>query len=232
MKWLIGIAKLAVSAAVTSLCCVALTFAAANTYVDLLLDQYHIPRPAGQKIEWSAFMSRFTAQLGLGAGGGSGGTAKPKDLAVSVPPAGGNTSSSSEAGTKERTQTEGKTTAPGSGKANDDPYRVPEDAVAVWSRQSGKANSKQDSLAEQDRKVVVSSEEVTKKKEQLSEADKAKIFSLMVSRVPQEDMQTISKLMEDGITAGELKEIERLLQKSLKSDEYKQLMDLIQKETP
>ncbi|MBU7318844.1 hypothetical protein [Paenibacillus oleatilyticus] len=229
MKWLIGIAKLAVSAAVTSLCCVALTFAAANTYVDLLLDQYHIPRPAGQKIEWSAFMSRFTAQLGLGAGGG---TAKPKDLAASVPPAGGNPSSSSEAGTKERTQTEGKTTAPGSGKANDDPYRVPEDAVAVWSRQSGKASSKQDSLAEQDRKVVVSSEEVTKKKEQLSEADKAKIFSLMVSRVPQEDMQTISKLMEDGITAGELKEIERLLQKSLKSDEYKQLMDLIQKETP
>lgn len=232
MKWLIGIAKLAVSAAVTSLCCVALTFAAANIYVDLLLDQYHIPRPAGQKIEWSAFMSRFTAQLGLGAGGGSGGTAKPKDLAVSVPPAGGNTSSSSEAGTKERKQTEGKTTAPGSGKANDDPYRVPEDAVAVWSRQSGKASSKQDSLAEQDRKVVVSSEEVTKKKEQLSEADKAKIFSLMVSRVPQEDMQTISKLMEDGITASELKEIERLLQKSLKSDEYKQLMDLIQKETP
>lgn len=231
MKWLIGIAKLAVSAAITSLCCVALTFAAANTYVDLLLDQYHIPRPAGQKIEWGAFMSRFTAQLGLGAGGGSGVPAKPKDLAVSVPPA-GNTPSSSETGTKERTQTDGKTTAPGSGKANDDPYRVPEDAVAVWSRQSGKTSGKQDSLTEQERKVVVSSEEVTKKKEQLSEADKAKIFSLMVSRVPQEDMQTISKLMEDGITAAELKEIERLLQKSLKSDEYKQLMDLIQKETP
>ncbi|MCP3775203.1 hypothetical protein NLX71_18185 [Paenibacillus sp. MZ04-78.2] len=229
MKWLIGIAKLAVSAAITSLCCVALTFAAANTYVDLLLDQYHIPRPAGQKIEWSAFMSRFTAQLGLGTGGGV--PAKPKDLAVSVPPA-SNTPSSSETGMKERTQTDGKTTAPGSGKANDDPYRVPEDAVAVWSRQSGKASNKQDSLAEQERKVVVSSEEVTKKKEQLSEADKAKIFSLMVSRVPQEDMQTISKLMEDGITAGELKEIERLLQKSLKPDEYKQLIGLIQKETP
>ncbi|MCM3271762.1 hypothetical protein [Paenibacillus elgii] len=231
MKWLLGIAKLAVSAAVTSLCCVALTFAAANTYVDLLLDQYHIPRPAGQKIEWGAFMSRFTAQLGLGAGGGSGVPTKPKDLAVSVPPA-GNTPSSSETGTKERTQTDGKTTTPGSGKANDDPYRVPEDAVAVWSRQSGKAGSKKDSLTGQEQRIVVSSEEVTKKKEQLSEADKAKIFSLMVSRVPQEDMQTISKLMEDGITAGELKEIERLLQKSLKSDEYKQLMDLIQKETP
>ncbi len=231
MKWILWIAKLAVSAAVTSLCCVALTFAAANTYVDLLLDQYHIPRPAGQKIEWSAFMSRFTAQLGFGAGDGSSAPAKPKDLAVSVPP-GGNPPSSSETGTKERTQTGGKTTAPGSGKANDDPYRVPEDAVAVWSRQSGRTDGKQDSLAEQERRVVVSSEEVTKKKEQLSEADKAKIFSLMVSRVPQDDMQTISKLMEDGITSAELKEIEQLLQKSLKPDEYKQLLDLIQKETP
>lgn len=231
MKWMIWIAKLAVSAAVTSLCCVALTFAAANTYVDLLLDQYHIPRPAGQKIEWGTFMNRFTAQLGLGAGSGSDVPAKPKDLAVSVPPA-GNTPSSSETGTKERTQTDGKTTAPGSGKTNDDPYRVPEDAVAVWSRQSGKTDSKQDGLTEQEQKVVVSSEEVTKKKEQLSEADKAKIFSLMVSRVPQEDMQTISKLMEDGITSAELKEIEQLLQKSLKPDEYKQLLGLIQKGTP
>ncbi|MED4600570.1 hypothetical protein P9314_07610 [Paenibacillus validus] len=222
LKWLM---KLAVTAAVTSICCVALTFMAVNTYVDLVLEQLHIQRPATAKIGWGSFFNRFTTTVGFGAGGGTNAMAvdEPKDAAVSanVNP------DSTETGSKEN-----QSGLPSAGKAErTDPYRVPEDAVAVWGQQSVKeleGVSGDESGAAEDRKVVVSSEEFTKKKEQLSEADKAKVFSLLVSRIPQQDMQTISQLMEDGLTAAEIKELEQLLQKHLKPEEYRDLLALIQ----
>ncbi|MCR8634855.1 hypothetical protein [Paenibacillus radicis (ex Xue et al. 2023)] len=79
-------------------------------------------------------------------------------------------------------------------------------------------------------KVVVSGEEFTKKKEQLSTNDKTKIFNLLVKRLPQNEIQHISKLMEDGITASELKEIEQLLQTYMKPEEYSQLLGMIKQQ--
>jgi len=113
----------------------------------------------------------------------------------------------------------------------------PEDAIAVFGHQSGQsgagaAGSSGSGLSgseasDADRRVVVSGEDFTKKKEQLSNEDKNKIFNLLVSRIPQDEMQRISRLMEDGITASELKEIEQVLQKYLKQDEYNQLLGMI-----
>ncbi|NHN32251.1 hypothetical protein [Paenibacillus agricola] len=75
-------------------------------------------------------------------------------------------------------------------------------------------------------KVVVSGEEFTKKKEQLSNDDKNQIFKLL-TRVPQAEIQHISLMMEDGITASELSSIEKLLQNYLKPEEYSQLLGMI-----
>jgi hypothetical protein len=79
-------------------------------------------------------------------------------------------------------------------------------------------------------KVVVSSEEFAKKKEQLSSDDKNKIFKLLMTRIPQAEIQKISQIMEDGITASELKDIEQLLQNYLKPEEYSQLLSMIKPE--
>lgn len=116
----------------------------------------------------------------------------------------------------------------------------PEDAIAVFGHQSGQPDTGAGSAsgsgsggsgaagaADADRRVVVSGEDFTKKKEQLSDEDKNKIFNLLVTRIPQDEMQRISRLMEDGITASELKEIEQVLQKYLKQDEYNQLLGMI-----
>lgn len=214
MKWMSWLLKLGVSAAVTSLCCVVVTFLAVNAYVDVLLDQYQIQRPGNQKIEWNRFVNRFTAQLGFGTNEAAT-PQQPRDLAVSADPG----STSSETGSKKSGGADHDGEA---SKDTADPYPVPEDAVAVWSRQSG-----QTELPEEERRIVVSSEEFAKKKDQLSEANKAKIFSLLVPRVPQEEMQRISVILEDGITAAELKELEELLQRHLKPEEYQQLQSLI-----
>ncbi|MCZ8517624.1 hypothetical protein O9H85_35945 [Paenibacillus filicis] len=248
LQWLL---KLAVSAAVTSVCCVALTFVTVNTYVNMLLDQYHIERPAGQQLDWNQFVSGMTRQLGAmtGFSGGSKGPGKAaigtgaetgsgfgsssgtgtvkssgsgKDLAVS----GLALKDSGKDPTAVPSSPSGGSTTP-SGTPNtgtDAGRKPPEDAVAVMGRQSVSGTD----APNDDRKIVISSEEVLKRKNQLSSENKAKIFSLLSSRLPEEEIQKISLLMEDGITAGKLKEIEQILQKYLKADEYAQLLNMIQ----
>lgn len=217
--------KLAVSAVITSLCCVAMTFFAVNTYVDMLLDQYHIERPASQQLSWNQFASRMMSQFSAfaePARPNSGSFAdKPKDLAVSSGTGGGGNGSlpsTSETGSKQNKDGDNPTSKGAEGER-----KPPEDAVAVWSRQS----TGQGSAADEERRVVVSAEEFTKKKNELSEADKAKVFSVLASRVPAEEIQKISLLLEDGITGAELKELEQLLQKRLKPEEYSELQKLI-----
>lgn len=239
LQWLL---KLAVTAAVTSVCCMVLTFAAVNTYVNMLLDQYHIQRPAGQQLGWGPFLSAMTRQIGglaaadgsgsgtaagTGAGAGSGaGAGGGKDLAVS---AGG--SALTDNGTPEPKS--GQTSSPGgssgtpnSGTKPDTDRKPPDDAVAVWSRQSSSSASSSGSASD-DQKIVVSGEDFTKRKEQLSSENKAKIFSMLTTRVPEAEIQKISMLMEDGLTAAELKEVEQILQKYLKPDEYAQLLAMV-----
>lgn len=227
MKGLVWLMKLAITAVVTSFCCVVLTFMAVNTYVDLVLEQLHIQRPASAKISWGTFAGRFASTLGLEAGHGSGTGAMAADVAKEEAVSANAGPDREEAGLKDS-----KTVSPSGSRAEQtDPYRVPEDAVAVWGQQSVKELedvSGAGSGAAEDRKVVVSSDEFTKKKEQLSEAEKAKVFSLLVSRIPQQDMQRISLLMEDGLTAAEVKELEQILQKHLKPEEYRDLLALIQ----
>ncbi|UUZ82530.1 hypothetical protein LJK88_50795 [Paenibacillus sp. P26] len=46
----------------------------------------------------------------------------------------------------------------------------------------------------------MSGEDFTKRKEQLSSENKAKIFSMLTTRVPEAEIQKISMLMEDGLT--------------------------------
>ncbi|WP_426450374.1 hypothetical protein ACP26L_35745 [Paenibacillus sp. S-38] len=232
MKWLKSLVRLGVTATVTSVCCVALTFLAVNTYVDMLLDQYHIQRPAGQKIDWSGFAGRFSAQLGLGSAVSEPSPAGGKDLAVAaqaqpstVPDAESGTTSGGGSGS-------GSGAAPGAGDQRPvDPYRKPDDAVAVWSRQSSsQLQGSQDSGQEADKKIVMSGEEFNKLKDGLSESDKSKVFGMLYNRVPPEEMQKISLLLEDGITAAELKELEQVLQRNLKEEEYKQLLGMIEKQ--
>lgn len=221
MRWMNGILKMVLTAAITSICCIVLTFFTVKTYADFLLDQYHIQRPANQ-LDWNQFMNRLMAQFT--ANQQSAGTEPAeKDLAVSV--SGNQPAITTETGSKDNNSNPPKPAD--TGKPNQE-KKPPEDAVAVWSRQSGQGNGVGNTTSIDDKKVVVSSEEVTKRKEQMSEGNKAKVFSLLASRVPQAEIQKISQILEDGITAEELKELQQIVKTYLTPDEYKQLLDLIE----
>ncbi|WP_281883323.1 hypothetical protein [Paenibacillus sp. YYML68] len=220
LKWLV---KLAVSAAVTSVCCVAVTFFTVNTYVDAVLEQLQIERPASARIEWAPFVSRLVGSLGIDSSVVvEADRVREQEMAVSATPVGGSTKDEPSGSSSKRTN------------GDPDPYRVPEDAVAVWNSQSLKelesASEGTELLLQEDRKVVVSSEEFTKKKEQLSDSQKAKVFSMLATRLPQKDLNDISVMMENGLTASEVKRLDQLLQQHLKPEEYTELKTLI--ETP
>jgi hypothetical protein len=100
-----------------------------------------------------------------------------------------------------------------------------EDAVPAWTQGSGDKELKVD----EQKKLVMSAEQFYQKKELLSDEDKMKIFSLLASRIPQNDLQQISKVVEDGITPDELTQVQGLVEKYLKPAEYKELLNIIQK---
>lgn len=99
------------------------------------------------------------------------------------------------------------------------------DAVPVWN-QSGKSAS---SAAEQKRKVMMTAEDLQTLKEKMTSEDKMKVFALLSSRLPQNEIQTISQLVENGITEEKLGQIQTIMEKYLKPNEYQQLLDILSK---
>lgn len=237
LTWLI---KLVLSALITSVVCIASTFWVINTYVDMVLEQYQLKSTVQSTPNWSQLVDRLTKQLSLAVGApkvdsrsaalGEKGAAPTKPVSGAVKEEADTLQSGSQAGgTSTGTGGSGSSTTPSVKEGSPADKNPPEDAIAVFGHQSKSSGSSAGSSAasDADKRVVVSSEEFTKRKDQLSNEEKNKIFNLMVTRVPQDEMQRISQLMEDGITASELKEIEQILQKYLKPDEYNQLLGMI-----
>jgi hypothetical protein len=94
------------------------------------------------------------------------------------------------------------------------------DSITVWG-QVNKTGTQKD--------IVMSKEEFAKKKDLLTSEDKMNIFSLVVSKLSQEEIQRLSTLLEKGITAEELKEVDLILQNKLKKEEYQQLLKILGK---
>lgn len=229
MRLLLWLTKTAVTAIVTSLICIAATFYTVNTYVNLLLDQYHIQRPANAGISWSQFVAYMGKQWGgasgtkasLPGGGDVPAAAAPQKIGEGIADGRTSTGSGSSAPSEPTGGTD-TTDTPGQGTGSD--RKPPEDAVAVWSQQSSGS-----AAAAEDQKIVMTGEEFTKKKNELTREQKDKVLSV-ISSMPASDILAISTMMEDGITAAEMREIEQLLKKHLKAEDYEELLSIIESE--
>ncbi|WP_240415768.1 hypothetical protein [Paenibacillus periandrae] len=230
MKLIQGMIKVLVSIMITSIVCVVCTFTVMNAYVDMVLDQYELKSSTLTAPSWSQFIAHLGKQaegFHLFAEGkneispkgtqpdnrtGTNRDTPPNDaIAVFGHQQGSDTPNSAEAGNG--------LTKPSASAG----------AVSEASPNSLSSSLKVDGSSDigSGGKVVVSGEEFTKKKEQLSNEDKNQIFKLLLTRVPQAEIQHISSMMEDGITANELSEIERILKNYLKPEEYSQLLGMI-----
>ncbi|MBD2860694.1 hypothetical protein [Paenibacillus oceani] len=202
MKFFGWLGKVLVAAVVAASISVVTTFYVVQHYVQELMKPFQAVLPEKQ-LGLSEFVAKLWTESNIV---GQGGT--QQDREENAPKFQTGTSTSPDTSTKTGTGT--GTTPP------------PDDAVAVWSRSGSKEASQKD-------KVVMSAEQFQTKREKLSEEDKTTVFSLLISRLPQEELQQLSAMMEDGITSAELAEIEKIVENYLKPDEFEKLIGIVNK---
>jgi hypothetical protein len=224
MKMLRWLSKIMIATILISTLSVLTTWHVVNLYIEEILRQYQLPA-LGNKIQFSDFTARLSEELNIVNPGDRDIAEEKKNSVVE------NGSSLNKEGEGNRSPSP-VTTAPeassepnSQGSTSDKPI---EDAVAVWGR-VGHESGGTDSAAELQREIVMSTEEFSEKKEQLTNEDKMQIFTLVIAKLPQSEVQHLSTLLENGITGKEMQEVEQTLQKHLNQEEYQQLMTIINK---
>ncbi|MBP1963828.1 hypothetical protein [Paenibacillus aceris] len=217
MKVLTWLGKIVISTVLITSITMFTTWYVVNMYVEDIFRQYQIPA-LGKKIQFGEFASRLAGELNIVMRRDGGKQAAPEETpsaAKPIPspsPSGNVPSSNPSDSLHSDAGADGAAVSQG---VKDD------DAVAVMGRVSD-AN-------EQKKELVMSTEDFAKKKEALSSDDKMKIFSLVVAKLPQNEVQHLSVLLEDGITTDELKQVNDTLKKYLNETELKQLTDILNK---
>ncbi|MFD1954624.1 hypothetical protein ACFSL6_10735 [Paenibacillus thailandensis] len=84
-------------------------------------------------------------------------------------------------------------------------------------------------LPADDTEVAITTDNMTEIKNQMSDADKNKLFGLLMEKLPQEAWQSISAYVENGLTDEELTDVEQIMAQHLSSEEYKQMMEILKK---
>lgn len=98
---------------------------------------------------------------------------------------------------------------------------VPEDALPVMGEMSSKA------VGQQDQQVIVTPDDLVAKKNELTDKDKEEVFTILMSKLPQAEMQKLTEVMEGGLTEAEMIEIEQILSKYLDKSEYTKMVNLL-----
>ncbi|MFC0210956.1 hypothetical protein ACFFK0_00600 [Paenibacillus chartarius] len=223
MKMLLWLARKLVGAAVISVLSLFSAWFVVNLYVEEMMKTYQIPQ-LGKKVQFTDVLARLGEQsniVGLGTTASSG----PREAAQEDLPAAARPESE---GGKDVSSGGGST----SGKPSETEEYVPEDAVAVSGRLSQSGDAAGSGSANSSgvlSSLVMSTEEFAKKKAAMSSEDKMKLFSLLVGKLPPDQLQSISTMIEDGITSEELKQLDETMQKHLTQEEYKQILDMVTK---
>ncbi|MCL6605904.1 MAG: hypothetical protein K6T94_23820 [Paenibacillus sp.] len=114
------------------------------------------------------------------------------------------------------------------GNTTESADNVPEDALPVM----GQAQQESQSLENQgeeafDQQLVMTPEAMSDLKNNLPSGEKMNIFNILMTKVPQDEMQKISTAMEDGLTENEVKEIQEVISNYVDEEEYEDLMKML-----
>jgi hypothetical protein len=82
---------------------------------------------------------------------------------------------------------------------------------------------------EQSEELLFSADDLNAKKQNISAEDRMEIYTLMITKVPADQVQEISYLLEDGFTMDELIQASMILQTYLDEAEYAQLIEMLMK---
>lgn len=225
MKWIGWLLKLSITIVVVSLLTVLTTGYVVNHYIGSLLSSYNIPMTS----QAPSIGGIFKEMLGLGgsnkikdnkdsktadSGGKIGNGAVDDSVGKST--SGVDTSGDPSKGTSDQNKDNGKST---SGDTEQD---IPEDALPVM----GGITSGD---SQQEGQVIVSPDDLVAKKDGLDSTEKEEVFSMLMSKLPEEEMRKLTEAMEGGLTESEIFDIEQILSKYLDKEEYSKMMEILQK---
>jgi hypothetical protein len=104
------------------------------------------------------------------------------------------------------------------------------DALPVWSQTGSAQGAHSGGTGEQaSEKTLFSSDFLSSTKDNMTNDDKVKLFTLLVSKLPAAEVQSISQLMENGITQEELVQLDGIIRKHLTQEEYRQVLAILEK---
>lgn len=219
LQW---IGKLLVGTILVTGVTVFVTWTTVSSYIDKLLKTYHL----------EAVQPGFADMLGgmLGSLKGDVPGQQQEALGEQANPAGSQepppASPTPGTPTDSGTGTQGESTPENSANNGNGESPTPDgkkDPVQVQSQ------SESEGLQAAGGAVVMSAEEIVKRKENLSTDVKQQILALLVEKLPEEEMQRLTALLEGGLTAAELQEMEVSLKKYLDGNEYANLLHMINK---
>ncbi|GGH30090.1 hypothetical protein [Paenibacillus segetis] len=225
MKWIGWLLKLSITIVMVSLLTVLTTGYVVNHYIGSLLSSYNIPVAA----QAPSIGGIFKEMLGLGGGNKTKDTKDSQradstgkigngtvDGSVGTSPSGVDTSGDPSKGTTDQNKDNGKSTS------EDTEQDIPEDALPVM----GGITSGD---SQQDQEIIVSPDDLVAKKDGLASTEKEEVFSMLMSKLPEEEMRKLTEAMEGGLTESEIFDIEQILSKYLDKEEYSKMMEILQK---
>lgn len=192
-----------------------------NAYIKSILDSFNI-QLEGQPFAWGSMLQ--------GMMGNKSSSIEETDNKTPViednKPVVGSSSITKDANlTNQDEVKENNESSPGSIK-EDSPVvdeEVPEDALSVM----GGIGSEASGMGQQDQQVVVTPDDVARKKDDLPANEKEEVFNILMTKLPQDKIQEITVAMENGLTEQELKQVEDIISKYLSKDEYNKLITLL-----
>ncbi|MNW31489.1 hypothetical protein D3C74_84080 [compost metagenome] len=79
----------------------------------------------------------------------------------------------------------------------------------------------------EEEELVMTPGDLVDRKDELNKQQKQEILSMLMNKLPAEDMQMISTAMEGGLTEKELQDIQQVIAKRLTNEEYTKLMEML-----
>lgn len=244
MKWVAWLLKLSITVVMVSVLTVATTGYVVNWYIQSLLGSYNIPLEV-QSPNLGSMMKGMLGFGGQGTGSKNPGSRKVdetdhKNMNASANTGTDGNSAGNSNGDRAGSGSENSEGGVSNGNESDRPDEdgvntgegIPEDALPVMGGMaSGQSQqqSQQDALGNQDQAVVISPDDLLAKKDELPDQQKEEIFNILMSKLPEEEMQKMTAAMEGGLTESEMIEIQQILSKHLDKEQYAKVMDLLKK---
>lgn len=226
MKWMKWLLKISLTAILVSTLTIVTTGIVVNAYIQSVLSSFNIQLEA----EPMGVGGIVKSMLGVGSGtkpdAGSVNAAKDnpqleEDQGAADDKPASTAGSETNGGAKEDEETSSGSTGTSGETSNDE--EAPDNSLPVM----GTNTTESGGSSLEDQEIVMTPGDIVDRKDRLPTEEKEEIFTMLMNKLPQSEMQKISEAMEDGLTAAELAEIEQGISKYLNPEEFDKLITML-----